>query len=602
MCFKARWLSLLFFFFLAIQSLNCQSLLFEDIYYKEILPQKLQSKNTGGNYRSVYYLPLTQTHLFSPHPIVQSLRYLTIGSLAQTHIQNQDQWAPFLAKSIEKETREKKIVYRVSLQENLYWQPLHFSTNIPSFFLKKTNVTSRDFALTVKILQNPYYDEPYVQKLKTKYAWVESIEIIDDHCFEVQTSHDVHQKEEEALFELFPLPSSIFCRDKEGRVLFNDKEDISLSSAYAEALKEHWALNFFFSCGPFKVKEAKANEVILVKNEEFPLPYRALFDQMTFSLKGSTTAAWQAFKAMEVDSHFLTPFQYQDYQKFLGSKVYERQKKQGNSLEKYEFLAPLYYFIGWNQKHTFFRDKKIREAFSYAIPYEKILQEFLKGFAQRLTGPFMPQSPYYDDSLPLYPFDLKKAYALLQEQGFEKDPKTGLLQHVSSKEPFRFKLLYYRQNEVAHLICQCISMTLKELGIECQLEAENYEGFLQKASTHLFDALFMAWPLEHPLENLEEIWSSSASLNFIQFEHDQVDDLIKKLQEKEGSKEEKAKAIHRLLYEEQPYTFLYLPKQVFVYRSYLKNVSLFDEKTGNHKPCPRVFYFSSEPDETLSSL
>jgi peptide/nickel transport system substrate-binding protein len=71
----------------------------------------------------------------------------------------------------------------------------------------------------------------------------------------------------------------------------------------------------------------------------------------------------------------------------------------------------------------FFADKRIRQAFNYAFDYDTYINSFLDGYGARYTA-YVPQGVFgYDESAPVYEYDLEKAAELMQqtpywEEGF----------------------------------------------------------------------------------------------------------------------------------------------------------------------------------------
>ncbi len=64
-----------------------------------------------------------------------------------------------------------------------------------------------------------------------------------------------------------------------------------------------------------------------------------------------------------------------------------------------------------------FDDIKVRQAISYAYPYDDILEGVYFGAASRGGGPIPSTTPTFDPDAPFYTYDLDKARALLAESG-----------------------------------------------------------------------------------------------------------------------------------------------------------------------------------------
>ena len=91
--------------------------------------------------------------------------------------------------------------------------------------------------------------------------------------------------------------------------------------------------------------------------------------------------------------------------------------------------------------------------------------------------------------------------------------------------------------------------------------------------------------LRKPPENPSQLWSSTGakekgSSNAIGFSNSEIDTLIKAL-DFEYDIEKRNALYHRfdqILYDEQPYTFLYSPKSSLLYREYVQNLFIPAER------------------------
>lgn len=88
-----------------------------------------------------------------------------------------------------------------------------------------------------------------------------------------------------------------------------------------------------------------------------------------------------------------------------------------------------------------------------------------------------------------------------------------------------------------------------------------------------------------PPDDPKQLWHSSGakqkgSSNATGFANAEADSIIDALQyEHDLAKREKLyHRFHQILHEEQPYTFLYVPKQSFLYREYVQNVFVPSER------------------------
>lgn len=547
------------------------SLLKEDPFYQEKLPELIgEDFEVRGTYTMAHAQPLHSLHPFTNDPFVLRLWDLCTGSLARAHFGKSNVLGPYFAKSIEKEKTAQGTDYLVTLREDLYWEPeRHLS-------LKSKKVTAEDFKGYVDQFKDPENLWPHTENLRTIYARLSKITILDNTHFIVHWQGEEEIDQDQMTGELKPLPMHLFTRED------FDPEDIRL-----------------VSCGPYQAYQINLSDktIELGRNKNFFDQKAALIERIVFLHKSTSLGAWLAFKKGEIDSYYLPASQKQDYEQFLKSKVYLKQEQEGKKIESIQFLAKLYYFIAWNQNHPLLKDPNVRLALTYAIDREKMLEHLLKGEGVLLSGPFMPGRSSYDESIEPYPYDLSRSHTLLKESGFKKEK--GI--YTKEGERLSFSLIYYAGNDLHASVCQFISSSLREIGVDCHIQGLN-ESFWEKFQERDFDALCLGWTLPDQPEDLESIWSSKGPLNIVGLKDGEIDQWIQKLKtEKDLSHRiELYHQIHRKIHELSPYTFLYVPKQTFLYRERLKNVFIPKERpdlvtdADLLEPSLKVYYLQDE--------
>lgn len=177
--------------------------------------------------------------------------------------------------------------------------------------------------------------------------------------------------------------------------------------------------------GPFRIADAGANSknIVLVKNDAYhgmdTLGNRLPFlDSVLFSFISTDKEALQAFKDDQLD--ILSGIPSEAIKEMVESDITAFQSKP----EKYKIystpeMVTHYYEFSTTKKP--FDNKKVRQAFCYAIDRNKIINDVLKGeaYAPGMHGICPPTFSKYDVSrITGYSFDPDKARKLLAEAGF----------------------------------------------------------------------------------------------------------------------------------------------------------------------------------------
>lgn len=579
------------------------NLLEKDGFYQHTLPEILgENFKPKGTYVSAFFTPFSNAHPFSNDPFISSLWELCTGSLSQLKVGQHETFAPFLAKTIIEKEYDDQVHFLVYLRDKIAWEKVQGQ----GFVFDSRPLTSNDFKFYVDVFKNTYVDLPKAVSLRKIYKDLVEIRVLSDQSFLVIWSKKGAKPHslKHLTGRLKPLPKHIYEAWADGKKIDSEESPY----LFAKHFINHWSKNRILSCGPWLFEKGEANQIELIRNENFPDQHLALFEKLIFVHKTSPVSAWQAFKNGELTSCYISPNQLKDFNQFLTSSAYQNQEKEKGKIQKLDYFLNHYYFIGWNQKSPLFKNVNVRKALSYAIDQEKLVQHFFKGKAKRLSGPFIPGSENYNPSVKLIGYDLEKAADLLDKEGWMLHEEGGVRRKESGKQTYelRFHLAFFQQNEEARSICEFISSSLKEIGVDCRLQGLNYPEFLNRYQNKNFDALYMAWSLGTPPLDPAATWHSSeaekvGSSNLVGFEDQVVDELLNQLVfcHEKNQRIKLYHQIHKRIAELVPYTFLYVPMQFFVYRDKLKNVfipkssSMIAEATVE-EPCMKIFYLGSE--------
>ena len=230
---------------------------------------------------------------------------------------------------------------------------------------------------------------------------------------------------------------------------------------------------------------------------------------------------------------------------------------------KYRYLAFGYTYLGYNLRRPMFQDKRVRQALSYAINKQEIIDGVLLGLGEVATGPYKPDTWVYNPNVKRYPYDPAKARKLLAEAGWRDTDGDGILD--KDGKPFAFTIVTNQGNDLRVKAGEIIQRRFKEIGVDVKLRVIEWASFLKEfINPGNFDATILGWS-GGPEPDQYTIWSSTQTgphqLNFIDFRNAEVDKLLEEGRRTFDRKKRKKiyDRFQEILAEEQPYTFLYAP-------------------------------------------
>jgi peptide/nickel transport system substrate-binding protein len=121
-----------------------------------------------------------------------------------------------------------------------------------------------------------------------------------------------------------------------------------------------------------------------------------------------------------------------------------------------------------------FDDKRVRQAFNYAVDVDGIIKSLLGGHAYRATQPVDPLTFGYSPDIPAYPFDPAKAKQLLTEAGVG----SGL--EVAFETPTTYKQ-----------IAEVISQQLAQVGVKATIVTDEPSVQIRKVTDKKIEPFFL---------------------------------------------------------------------------------------------------------------
>ena len=315
--------------------------------------------------------------------------------------------------------------------------------------------------------------------------------------------------------------------------------------------------------------------VELERNPRYWGPVKPSFDKLLWKVVENDSARLTTFRNGDIDVYSARP---REYQTLLKDKALSART------DNFEYMSPTagYSYIGWNQlrngKPTRFADKRVRQAMTWLTDRQRIIEEVMLGYAEPAISPFNPRSKQHDTALLARPFDADEATRLLADAGYQDRNNDGLLEDAEG-EPFEFELVYSQDSEDTKRIVLFLKDMYARAGILMHPRPTEWSVMLDLLNNKNFDAITLGWSSGVETDIYQMFHSSQivpGGDNFINYKNPQLDKLID--QARATVVEEKRMPLwqqcERILYEDQPYTFLMRRKSMVFVDNRMKNIQI----------------------------
>jgi ABC-type transport system substrate-binding protein len=374
------------------------------------------------------------------------------------------------------------------------------------------------------------------------------------------------------------MPRHVYGVDEFGEPITLDFRN---SREFADAFNKHWANTKMCGTGPLIFRQwKKEQEATLERNPDYwGSPY--YFSSVVYRHISNPNTALQKILQNELD---WAAIPQKDH--YVQSKSHSNVSS--GKVKLVDFQYPGYRYMGFNQKRELFKDRNVRWAISHCVPVEEIIDKIYFNLAERLTGPFLPGSSACDDSLAPIPYDLDKARKLLDEAGWRDSDGDGVLDKVilGRKVQAKFDLMIYADSPQYRSIAEIIRENCRRVGVDVSITPTKWALMLEKLRSKEFDACILGWALNWKGDPFQ-LWHGSQadipdSSNSIGYRNAEVDKLIDELRVTMDEKKqvELFHKIHRIIYDDQPYTFLFMDRATAGYDTRLQNISFYKIRPG----------------------
>ncbi|UDQ98224.1 ABC transporter substrate-binding protein [Lentisphaerota bacterium WC36G] len=479
------------------------------------------------------------------------------SALATRDYETPEKFMPLIADSWH--ISDDKLTYHIKIKKGVLWHD--FTDPVSGKRWLDKEVTSEDFKFYVDVIKNKDVNCP---QIRTYFKALNRIEILNDYEFKVYWDKK-YFKTDEMTLGLMPFPKHLYHA-------YSGKFD---GKKFNEDAKRN---SMIIGCGPYYLAEVQKGRRYIFKRFEkyFGREYGIMpkIEELVYNVVKLPNTRLQMMKSQSLDLLGLNADQWKNH-----TKSAEFDVKTG-FLKKVKAPGRSYSYIAWNLQNELFRSKKVRRAMTHLVNRDYILKFVYNNLARITTGPFVIDSPFYDKSIKPINFSIAKALQILALEGWQDTDGDGILD--KNGKNFEFTFMIVSASETQKKISEIIKEDMRKVGIKMNILPIEWSVFIDRINKKKFDACTLGWTATFEPDPYQ-IWHSSQadvkqnSSNFISFKNKEADKLIEQIRvtfdiEKRA---DLCKKFHRLISDEQPYTFMMVPNKLFIYNKRLQNVRTF---------------------------
>lgn len=321
----------------------------------------------------------------------------------------------------------------------------------------------------------------------------------------------------------------------------------------AKATEGYWDTGIDAGTGPYTVSAyTPGQEVVLTAAPNYWNADAApRYEIVDVRITPDAVTAQQMLTAGEVN--FTTNFPLQNVKDFADNPDYVIE----------DYLSPFNFVALFNTAKPPLDNVKVRQALSYAVPYDDIVTVGAQGYGTQARGPVPAGFFPFDPNTPAYTYDLAKAKELLAEAGY---PDGGLT----------LDLTYASENSAEARFVPLIKDSFAKIGVTVNVTGQLFNQQWERAKgdpTQAQDIFVLYyWPTysDAGADNLYSLYHSSEEpfFNLSYWKNDKYDNLVDTAATQTGADPAAAKATYgqamQLLYDEAPGVALYDSRAVFV--------------------------------------
>ncbi len=319
--------------------------------------------------------------------------------------------------------------------------------------------------------------------------------------------------------------------------------------------------------GPYRLASWRAQDEIVLERNPRAWGARGHFDRVVFKVLPEDAVSYRALVGGTVDE----------------TRLDTSGKERARSDRAFAVCCRLveYYDLGWNyialnNKSPLFSDPSVRRALTMLLDRAGIVRGLFRGSARILSGPWAPDSPAYDPSVPPLPFNPRAAAALLDAAGWRDSNGDGTRDREG--RDFAFDLLVSSGTTTGRQIDETFVAELARAGIRARIRSLEWASFTERVDSGNFEAASLAWSASDPNPDPYPYWHSSQSppqgLNSQFYRNPQADRLMESARREQNGERRLAiyHRLHQIFRDDAPVIFVATSSQKFGFRSRVRGL------------------------------
>ena len=417
-------------------------------------------------------------------------------------------------------------------------EEFYYENNTTIIFKLKKNVKwhdgeefdSSDVVFTYKTIISPKISSPY----SSSFRFVESVESLDKYTLKIIYKKPYFKSLETWMMGILP------------EHILKDENNLMSSKFNTNPI----------GTGAYKLHQLEhSKNIILVANDNY-FEGRAKIDRISFHVIADSMTRFLMLKSGSIDIGSVEPMQYE---RQLNDDFFSK-------FDIYEEISHSYTYLGFNLRKEKFKNPKVREALSLAIDREELVKILFFNHAKVCTGPFLPKTKAFNPDVKIPIQNIKKAKELLKEAGYD------------DKNRFTFEIATSNSSSIRPYAVEILQYQLRKIGVDVTLRVMEWQAFLNMVVfPHDFDTVLLGWGLSSTPDPYM-LWHSDndkkGGFNLVGYKNEKMDKMIEESQSTTDREKlsKMWKDMFKIIVDDNPYLFLYIPNSITVVDKKIKNV------------------------------